>query len=231
MSSTNPLDNFDTLANGMAHAIRNPLSSILTASTLVAEDPNVSEETRMLLEVIVRESQHLNRIFTDFLEYVRPVTLNPERLDIAALAQRIAAQLQGEGVLKGVNFAVEGPLFIYADEDSLSNALRQLMLNAGQSMTSADAGTGTAKASGTLRISGYSADQVRLVIEDEGSGLTERQLARGFDPFFSDTADGTGLGLPLAHAAVAAAGGTVALENREDGRGARATLIFPATSV
>ena len=228
MSSTIPLENFDTLANGMAHAIRNPLSSILTASTLVAEDPNISEETQMLLEVIVRESRHLNRIFSDFLEYVRPVVLNPTPLDLAEMARRTATQLQRDGLLQDVEYQIDGPLEIYADEDSIAGALRQLMLNAAEAMT--DAGgvePDSIGSSGKLRVSGHAGESVNLLIEDSGSGLTERQLARGFEPFFSDTADGTGLGLPLAHAAVAAAGGTLTLQNREDCRGAQAVLTFP----
>jgi nitrogen fixation/metabolism regulation signal transduction histidine kinase len=226
--NNNPLENFDTLANGMAHAIRNPLSSILTASSLVSEDPNVSEETRMLLDVIVRESQHLNRIFTDFLEYVRPVSLAPERIDLRELVQRTAAQLQREGILKEVEFDFTETLEIWADENSITGALRQIMLNAGEAMSQKGAELETKTAFGKLRVTGFTDDdQVVLLVEDSGPGLSARQLERGFEPFFSDTADGTGLGLPLACAAIIGAGGTVNLENRPDARGARVTVTFP----
>lgn len=234
MPSTNPLDNFDTLANGMAHAIRNPLSSILTASTLVAEDANVTEETRMLLDVIVRESRHLNRIFSDFLEYVRPVKLEPAVIDVAALARRIATQMQRDGVLHEVEISLDTPLEVWADEDSVSNALRQILLNAAVATGPARAPTNdtntdhASAAFGKISVSGnVSGETVQIVIDDDGPGLTPRQLERGFDPFFSDTADGTGLGLPLARAAMSAANGTLALDNRANERGARAVLSFP----
>lgn len=226
--SNNPLENFDTLANGMAHAIRNPLSSILTASSLVIEDPNVSEETRMLLDVIVRESQHLNRIFTDFLEYVRPVHLSPERLDLGTLAERTAAQLQREGVLTEVEIDCAEPLEIWADENSIAGALRQLMLNAGEAMSQKKPNIEPETSFGKLRVSCLAEEnRIQLLIDDTGPGLSERQIARGFEPFFSDTADGTGLGLPLACTAIIGAGGTVQLENRPDARGARVIVILP----
>ena len=216
---------FDTLANGMAHAIRNPLSCILTASTLVAEDPNVSEETQMLLEVIVKESKHLNQIFSDFLAYLRPSKSSPEAFNIDETARRIAETMQRDGAFQTLDWQVPSSLPIWAIEEQIDLALRQVFCNSAQSGGENDASI--------LRVSGEKVDgNVRLIIDDDGPGFSSRQMERAFDPFFSDTPDGTGLGLTIARAAVEAAGGTIKLENRDaendvKSGGARVLFEFP----
>ena len=216
---------FDTLANGMAHAIRNPLSCILTASTLVSEDPNVSEETQMLLGVIVKESKHLNQIFSDFLSYLRPSKAAPEAFNIDETARRIAETMQRDGAFSGLDWQVRAPLTIWGIEEQMDLALRQVFSNSAQSRGENQAGV--------LRIAGEKQGGViHLIIEDDGPGFSARQMERAFDPFFSDTPDGTGLGLTIARAAVEAAQGTIKLENlgsENDVKwgGARVVLSFP----
>ncbi|HEX8551179.1 MAG TPA: HAMP domain-containing sensor histidine kinase [Abditibacteriaceae bacterium] len=223
--STFQPENFDTLANGMAHAIRNPLSCILTAASLVAEDPNVADETKMLLDVIVKESKHLNNIFSDFLDYLRPSTSEPQSFDLGALAQRIAEQMQQSGQIGETEFHLESPLVVRADEQRLENAICQIFINSAQA---ASAGDTESQSHGKLRVSGEAQNgRIVLRIEDNGPGFSSRQLERAFDPFFSDTPDGTGLGLTIARAAIESAGGTLLLENRENASGARAILEVP----
>jgi signal transduction histidine kinase len=208
------------LANGMAHAIRNPLSSIMTAATLVQEDAGVSEETAMLLGVIVKESRHLNKILAAFLEYVKPHTADPAELDLVPLVRGVIGEARRDGVLAPgvvVDDMLPDSLPVFADEQLMRSVLFNIVSNAGEAMGE----------HGKLQLSGQHTGVVVLTVEDSGRGFSPRELERAFDPFFSNTPEGTGLGLTIARVIVEDAGGHIYAENREGENGARIRLELP----
>ncbi len=217
-----------TLANSMAHSIRNPLSSIVTAAGLVQDDESVSEETAMLLEVIKKESRQLNRILTDFLNYVRPRPFQPARLDAAAAVRQTVAAMQRDGVLRAdiqIADALPPELPAWADGEQLRQALWNIMLNAAEAMPQG----------GTVQLSGRTEDGAAILsLEDSGAGFSPEDLRRAFEPFYSNTPQGAGLGLAIACAAIERGGGRICLENRDDADGqtsdgARVCVELPLT--
>ncbi len=210
-----------TLANSMAHSIRNPLSAIVTASGLVQGDDSVSEETAMLLGVIKKESLQLNRLLSDFVDYVRPRPFNASRFDLAEVTRQAVRDAQKDGLLKPeveVKDDLPDDFHVFGDEMQIAQALRSLVHNAGAAMSGG----------GGLRLSGKASGEcVMLCIEDSGRGFSPEDRQRAFEPFYSNTPQGAGLGLPLARAAIEHSGGGIRIEACGETDGARVCLELP----
>ena len=212
-----------TLANSMAHSIRNPLSSIVTAAKLIGSDENLSEETQMLLEVVQKESKQLDFLLTDFLHYVRPQKIALTQLDIGKIVAQTILVLQRDGVLTPqlkIENVLPAGLTARGDEVQIGRALRNVLRNAAQAML--DEG-------GALRINGEYAQNdgtLQLFIGDSGGGFSQEDLQRAYEPFYSNTPEGAGLGLPIARDAIERCGGTLHLENDKDG--ACVVITLPA---
>lgn len=195
------------LANGLAHTLRNPLSSILTAADLVKDDPQISEESHMLLGIIAKESRQLNRILTDFLNYVRPRSTPPTSFDLAKAIRDSVAALRQENLLPDtvkVQDDLPPTLLSVGDEHAIRQSLHHVIKNAIEAMNG----------HGTLRLSGETLDSHGLVhVEDSGPGFSSESLQRAFEPFYSYTPECAGLGLSVALAAVERAGGRITVEN------------------
>lgn len=196
-----------SLANGLAHTLRNPLSSIMTAADLVQDDPHVGEESAMLLGIISKESRQLNRILTDFLNYVRPRTNEPMAFDLAKSLRDVVQELQQENVLsEAVQIEDDLPdaLAALGDENAIRQSLRQVVKNAAEAMDG----------HGKLHLCGKAFDaRGRVQVEDSGPGFSGESLHRAFEPFYSYTPESAGLGLAVALSAVERAGGRIAVEN------------------
>ena len=196
-----------SLANGLAHTLRNPLSSILTAAELVKDDPNVSEESAMLLGIIVKESKQLNRILTDFLSYVRPRPDAPTTFDLAKALRDAVQTLRQENVLlDSVKIDDDLPAVLPAlgDENAIQQSLCHVLKNAAEAMGG----------KGTLHLCGEAFDsRGRVRVEDSGPGFSDESLERAFEPFYSYTPECAGLGLSVALSAVERAGGRISVEN------------------
>ena len=199
-----------SLANGLAHTLRNPLSSILTAADLVKDDPQVSEESQMLLGIIAKESRQLNRILTDFLNYVRPRSMAPASFDLAkAIRDAVAALRQEDQLPDTIKVQDELPLTLpsVGDEHAIRQSLHHVVKNAVEAMNG----------QGTLRLYGEAYDSHgRVHVEDSGPGFSNESLQRAFEPFYSYTPECAGLGLSVALAAVERAGGRITVENIPD---------------
>lgn len=196
-----------SLARGIAHEIRNPLSSILTAISLVRDDPGVAEETAMLLDVIKKEALRMKRILEEFSRYVKPPAPQNSAFDLAHTVRSLVASLQRDGILNAavkVEDTLPPALEAWADETQMGQVLRQVLENAADTMTQ----------KGHLRLSSRQGDgKVVIAIEDSGPGFSTESLQRAFQPFYSKKSQGTGLGLSIAHAVVEAADGRIWLEN------------------
>ncbi|HEX8237043.1 MAG TPA: HAMP domain-containing sensor histidine kinase [Abditibacteriaceae bacterium] len=198
-----------TLANSMAHSIRNPLSSIVTAAGLVRDDTAISEETAMLLGIIKKEANHLNRILTDFLQYVRPQKFQPTVFDLGEAASQTAVAI-GRELPENLSIDVEyslPELPAWGDEVQIRGALWNILRNAGEAMPEG----------GRLRLWGRVSEGMSILcIEDNGPGFSAEDLQRAFEPFFSNTPEGAGLGLSIARAAIERCAGDIWLENVAD---------------
>jgi two-component system sensor histidine kinase PilS (NtrC family) len=221
------------LSASLAHEIKNPLAAIRSAVETLGRSPRTNADERTLAELIVRESDRLSRLLSEFLDFARVRVTKVEPLDLAAIA-RGAASLAAthpdrptdvEVVCVGANekIVVEG------DEDLLHRAVFNLTLNAVQA--SPDGGRVR------VELAPLSMDQVpagvsfdlggiALRVSDDGPGIPVEIRDRLFDPFFTTKPGGSGLGLSIVHRAIEAHAGFVFVDS--DDRGTRVTVLLPS---
>ncbi len=214
------------IAAGVAHEIRNPLGSIVTAVRLLTSGKQKGAEARKSLEEVVRkETARVTKILEDFLVFARPRETPREEVNLNVLVREVLAILEhDEDQSKGI--AIERKLApdlprVVGSPPQMKQVIWNLVLNAVQAM----------RGKGTLTISTSSeGDRVRLDVADTGVGIAREKLDRIFELFYTDKKHGTGLGLPIARRIADAHGGEVAVESVL-GKGSRFTVFLPAGSL
>lgn len=215
------LASLGNLAAGVAHEIRNPLSSIKGFATWFRERYRDNPEDRETADVMIREVDRLNRVITQLLEFARPLTMHRRPASLHDLIRHSLKMVEGEVQAKRI--VVETNLSpevgeIPLDADRMTQVLLNLLQNA----------IGAMEEGGLLRISLGRRDEkgVRITVADNGVGIPKEDLPRVFDPYYTTRPSGTGLGLAIVHKIVEAHGGEVRLES-EPGRGTTATVLMP----
>ena len=209
------------LAAGVAHEIRNPLSSIRGFAQFFQNRFKGQEKEQEYASVMVREVDRLNRVITELLDFARPKEPYRELHSAVEILEQTLKVLESELAKK--NIAVEKKLEaslprILVDRDQLSQALFNLLLNALESMEGA----------GKIRISMESggAEVLAISISDTGRGIPKEDLERVFEPFFSTKRKGTGLGLAIVHQIVESHKGEIKVESRA-GEGTTFRITLP----
>ncbi len=226
------LEGVAELSASLAHEIKNPLASIRSAVEQLARSPFTGADERVLANLVMRESDRLSRLLSEFLDFARVRVARREMLDLVSLAAgavRLAATHpdRPEGV-KLVTTVAPGDQVVEGDDDLLHRALFNLLLNAVQAsppggevrLTIADA-TPEQLGSGSAFLNGA----VALTVTDAGSGVALEIRDRLFDPFFTTKDGGSGLGLAVVHRAIDAHRGLVFLDS--DATGSRFTIVLP----
>jgi len=218
------------LASAIAHEIRNPLNYInLTLDhlrvTFAPVDPQKQEKFDSLTRQLKAEVARINDRITEFLNYSRPPKLNPEPLDLEALARdalRIfEVQTSETGVKATVTTKGTVPAVI-ADPDSLHSALTNLIINGLQAMD----GNG-----GSLEISLSSEEEgrrARIDVTDSGRGIAPDDISKVFEPYYSTKETGTGLGLAIVKKAVDDHQGTITVRSKVE-EGTTFTITLPVS--
>lgn len=203
-----------SLAAGVAHEIRNPLSALdLNLKLLrdeVAQLPNVRPDISDYFEILSAEMQRLNRITTSFLQLSRPDAVSRVRLHILDPIARILRLLEPEAKEKRIEILTSFPnpeIEVLGDATKLEQVCLNIMINAMQAMPNG----GTIFVATRLRAE-EDADWVELRITDQGVGVAPENMDRLFDPYFTTRSEGTGLGLAIADRIVADHGGTITVE-------------------
>jgi two-component system sensor histidine kinase PilS (NtrC family) len=230
---TQRLEAVTELSASLAHEIKNPLASIRSAVEQIGQSKHATPDEQTLTALIVRESDRLSRLLSEFLDFARVRVSRVQPLDVSGLV-RGAAALAGanpdsqEGVRVRVDVAADVG-GIDGDEDVLHRAVFNLVLNAVQA--SPRGGEVLVEASAVavrdaplgVRLSGGG---VAVRISDQGPGIAPEVRERMFDPFFTTRPGGSGLGLAVVHRAVESHGGYVFVDS-EEGSGTRVTVLLP----
>lgn len=216
------------LSAGLAHEIRNPLAAIRSAVEQLARSVGQDEDDQTLVRLAMRESERLNRLLSEFLDFSRVRATKFERLDLRALAEDAVRVLREHPATRGVTLTVQGdPLELEADEDLLHRVVSNLVLNAAQALD----GRGTITVA-TERVEprgvGAVERPIRLQVIDDGPGIPEPVRERLFEPFVSGRTGGSGLGLAIVQRAVAAHRGIILVDTAA-GAGTTFSIFLPAT--
>jgi signal transduction histidine kinase len=217
-----------TLASGLAHEIRNPLSAINLNLQMIEEDlgANAAETSDLgaLLGGTKQEIKRLDRLATNFLVYARPLELEKNEIDIVQLLDEIVLLKQRECNSSGIRLSRAGnsaSLKFKGDPDLLKQAVLNLVVNAQDAVVS--------KQNGNRRIelvAGRSADHLFIRVIDNGPGISPDDARGLFKLFYSGKRGGTGLGLPIAQRIVESHGGRIEWHNLPEG-GAEFTIKLP----
>lgn len=217
------------LAAGIAHEIRNPLASISGSIQVLASELNLDQINGSLMEIVLRETDRLNRLITDFLDFARPGQVKSEVIDLNLLIDEIVEMIQHTG-LEGRKIEFKRDyttdVFIRADSGQLRQLYLNLLLNAVQSIQGdgqVEIITGIVPDAGER--SGTSL--IKAEISDNGTGIPQEILDGIFDPFFTTKESGTGLGLTVAYRIVESHHGSISV-NSEPDRGTRFTVLMPS---
>jgi two-component system sensor histidine kinase HydH len=222
LETSRRLASLGRLAAGVAHEIRNPLSSIKGFATYFKERYRDNPEDQKTSEIMIQEVDRLNRVITQLLEFARPPVIQKKRASLQGLIQRSLKMIERQASAKKIQVLSRLPSEIKEvelDPDGINQVLLNLYLNAVEAM---DQG-------GTLNVS-LSADQgsrwVKITVSDTGMGISKEDLQHIFDPYFTTKQTGTGLGLALVHKIIEAHEGEVRAES-EIGRGTTVTVLLP----
>ena len=213
------------LAAGVAHTIRNPLTSVklrlFSLERGLKLDPSQQED----FEVIAEEIGHIDTIVRNFLEFARPPKLTAQPVSLSAVVDTTLTLLKHRLESYNVVVTVERgrPLpEINADPDQLKEALVNLVLNACEAMIEGGEivireETGVLEPYGRI---------LAVRVTDSGPGIAPALLERIFQPFFTTKGEGSGLGLAIVKRIVDEHGGWITAQSPE-GRGASFTMVFP----
>lgn len=215
------------MTGGLAHEIKNPLSTIGMNAQLLAEAvdelPGLDEQQRGRLVrragTLKREVERLGDILGDFLEFAGELRLSPARVDLNRVVEELADFFLPQAESKGVRLRVElspQPAWASVDATRLKQAILNLMLNATQAMAGSPEGTPREL---MLRVRQRPRDgRLEIHVTDTGPGIAPETAERIFHPYFTTKAGGSGLGLPTSRRIIQASGGELTYES-EVGRG------------
>ena len=216
-----------TLAAGIAHEIRNPLTSLKARLYTLEKHLHAVPAAKKDTDIISAEISRLERIVQDVLSFARPSdpkleTIPADRV-IREVQGLIAPNLESRGVRLEVESSPE--LLIRADSGHLKQVLINLVRNAGEAIDGAGTVTLRARAA-RAALGGRETDAVILEVADTGKGIPPEVEKRLFDPFFSTKETGTGLGLPIAARIVERHGGMLQYQTRP-GHGTTFGVVLP----
>src|SRR5881296_2827558 len=219
------------LSSSLAHEIKNPLASIRSSVEQLARSSRSNPDEKFLAGLIVRESDRLSRLLSEFLDFSRVRVTECRPMDLHQVAEAAVRLVrQHPECSAGVRISLEGTATpMEGDEDLLHRVVTNLVLNAVQAAGSrAHVVVRTGRAAANDLPGGAGIDNpVSLRVSDNGPGIPDELQRRLFEPFATGRVGGTGLGLAIVQRAVEAHRGLVLVDSQA-GRGTTFTIYFPA---
>jgi two-component system sensor histidine kinase PilS (NtrC family) len=200
------------MAAAIAHEIRNPLASIAGSVKLFSGMTTMSQDQQRLIGIVLKESERLNRIITDFLLYAREKTFQFSPVNVVEILEETLTLLENHPKIDS-RYRIEKRLpaeAVWASVDT--DRMRQVFWNLGDNSLKAMPSGGVL----TVELAVVD-DQIEILFRDTGVGLTRQQAEKIFEPFQSDFEGGTGLGLAIAYQIIQAHRGTIRAESAGKG--------------
>jgi signal transduction histidine kinase len=212
------------LSAGIAHEIRNPLSSIRGLAQFVYNSFPKTDERKEDLSTIIQEVDRLNKLVIQVLDFAKLKKPNLTRFSLNNLIRKIAELFKLEIKDKQIEFNLKlSPDIsqIQADEDQVRQILMNVIINAIQAIPK----------KGEIKIKNEKGllrgkPAIKLIIEDSGIGIPEKDFNQIFDPFFSTKEQGSGLGLSIVYKLVEAHQGEIKVESKEE-EGTKFVIFLP----
>jgi two-component system nitrogen regulation sensor histidine kinase GlnL len=222
-----------TLAAGLAHEIKNPLTSIMTFSRHVARRFDDERFRQRFQSVVPRELERINAIVDGLLRLARPARLVLAPVHLPPLIEQALELYAPQIEARRIGVRREWPVGIPpipGDAEHLYQAILNLVANALDAMEESGGGTLTVRLRWPQESDGFggaSHDRLLLEVMDTGAGIKPEETPDVFNPFFTTKSGGTGLGLAIAHKIVEDHGGTVTFRS-SPGQGTVFTVALPA---
>ena len=228
------------LATGIAHEVRNPLASISGSVQVLSKNLETSAEDKRLMDIIVRESNNLSLLITDFTQFAKPVKQEKERVDLLKTVEEVVELFKNSPEfvgLKDIRINIKEDLCINICKRHFNQILWNLFINSAQSISD-DKGEISVEArvmgKGFLPVEGIDRFQgsktllwIELKVSDTGCGIDNAKIDRIFDPFYTTKDSGTGLGLSIVHKIVQESEGVISVESEKD-KGTVFSIYFHA---
>ncbi|MBI4655090.1 MAG: PAS domain-containing protein [Nitrospirae bacterium] len=210
------------LAAGIAHEIRNPLGNISATAQFVLGKYELNEVVKRHLKVILKNAQNANRIIKDLLDFAKPNEVSFKRSSVSSVIESVCNLVKARCAKQRVRLAKRIPRrlpYILLDKKQLEEAFLNFMLNSIDAMPEG----------GRLTITVYpdsGNNEITVNFLDTGCGISEENLSKLYQPFFTTKANGVGLGLYLARQVIGYHKGKVNLESKV-GEGTEITVRLP----
>ncbi|SCY81453.1 ATP-binding protein [Desulfoluna spongiiphila] len=221
MQRTDRLAALGEIAAGVAHEIRNPMTSIKGFVQLIETGMEPEDVRRKYTSIVIAEVDRLNKMVRELLYYARPsdslklaVDINGILADTLLLVNLNATRQHVQIVM---DYGEDLPRVV-VDQEQIKQVFLNILINAVQAVENG----------GHIRVESMALDRgVAVVVEDDGKGIEPAQVARLFDPFFTTRDNGTGLGLAVVQKIIDLHHGVVEVESRL-GEGTRFRVVLPA---
>jgi two-component system, NtrC family, sensor histidine kinase PilS len=207
------------LSASIAHDFRNPLAAISGSAQILTMEQNICgidpATLKTLLGIILRESGRMAKTITDFLQFARPASIQPELFDLNRLVDEVTTQMQmgtntmmAPTIIKQINERLD----CWADRQQLQTVITHLLDNACHAVATRPGCV--VVAAGEHAVDGEG--ELWIEIRDQGPGIPLELRSKVFAPFFSTRTDGTGLGLAIVRQIVENHGGRVEIDDNAD---------------
>ena len=182
------------MAAGLAHEIKNPLASLGGSIQLLKEDLRYDSDHERLMEIILRETDRLSTLVSDFLFFAKPPAGQPEKVHLETAIQEVTSLFEKDTInTRDIQMqkTLSPDCWVLIDPTHLSQILWNLLLNAAEAIDR--------EGHIAIKTLPSKARQIEIQICDDGCGMEPEVTQSIFDPFFTTKSDGTGLGLSITH--------------------------------
>jgi two-component system sensor histidine kinase PilS (NtrC family) len=228
------------LAAGIAHEVRNPLASIRGSVQVLQKNLSLSDSDKRLMDIVLRESDNLNGLISNFLQFARPNTQKKEPIQFKTLVEETLQLFYNSAECRGnitISQNISEDISFKADPQQFKQVLWNLLINAAQAINddrgeitlTAHYTAGGLTAARALKPAAPGASpktKVEIIVRDSGCGIGESEQDKIFEPFYTTKERGTGLGLSIVYRIIEELGGTISVVS-STGHGASFIICLP----